>query len=57
MIKILLLEDDKLFASTIIDILEDENYIVAHCIDGEEFLGLAYENYFDLFYWISMFLK
>ncbi|HIP13360.1 MAG TPA: response regulator transcription factor [Arcobacter sp.] len=49
MIKILLLEDDELFASTIIDVLEDESYIITHCIDGEEFLNIAYENYFDLY--------
>jgi len=49
MIKILLLEDDELFASTIIDILEDENYLLTHCKDGEEFLTKAYESYFDLY--------
>jgi len=49
MIKILLLEDDKLFASSLIDLLDDENYLIHHCEDGEKFLSEAYENYYDLY--------
>ena len=47
--KLLLLEDDELFASTICDFLELENYDVIHVKDGEEFIELAYEKSFDLF--------
>ncbi|MCK5294945.1 MAG: response regulator transcription factor [Arcobacteraceae bacterium] len=49
MIKILLLEDDELFADTLIDILEEYDYEVKHCIDGEKFLAQAYEEYFDIY--------
>ena len=47
--KILLLEDDELFAETIEDFLEDENFIVDIASDGEEALSLNYENNYDLY--------
>ena len=47
--KILLLEDDELFASSIIDFLEEENFIIDHATDGEALLDLNYENNYDLY--------
>ncbi len=47
--KIFLLEDDILFAQTIIDFLEDEGYIIDHAKDGEEALEKAYENVYDIY--------
>jgi len=47
--KILLLEDDLLFAQTMVDFLEDENYIIDHAQDGEEALEKAYENVYDIY--------
>lgn len=49
MIKILLLEDDEIFAETLIDFLEEEDCIVSHCTDGEAFINSAYENYHDIY--------
>lgn len=48
-IKILLLEDDLLFAETLIDLLEDENYLISHVPNGQEALDTIYENKFDLY--------
>lgn len=48
-IKILLLEDDLLFAETLTDLLEDENYSVVHTPNGQEALDIVYENKFDLY--------
>ena len=47
--KILLLEDDDLFASSLIDFLEDEGFDIDHAIDGEELLNFNYENNYDLY--------
>jgi DNA-binding response OmpR family regulator len=47
--KILLLEDDELFAETLLDSLEELGYEVTHIANGERFLELAYENNFDIY--------
>ncbi len=49
MIKILLLEDDELFAETLIDTLEELGYEVVHATNGEKFLDLSYERNFDIY--------
>lgn len=49
MYKILLLEDDELFASTVEDFLDDEGFNVDVAIDGEECLTLNYANNYDLY--------
>ena len=49
MIKILLLEDDTLFAESLIDFLEESDYEISHEVDGESFLTNAYENSYQLF--------
>jgi DNA-binding response OmpR family regulator len=46
---ILLLEDDKLFAVSLIDFLEEENFNVEHVTNGEELLSLTYNNKYDLY--------
>lgn len=48
-IKILLLEDDLLFAETLIDLLEDEDYEVMHAANGQLALDFSFENKFDLY--------
>ena len=48
-IKILLLEDDLLFAESLIDLLEDEAYQVTHAPNGQEALDIVFENKFDLY--------
>lgn len=48
-IKILLLEDDLLFAETLIDLLEDENFEVHHVPNGQEALDLVYDTKFHLY--------
>ncbi|MDA7848072.1 response regulator transcription factor [Sulfurospirillum sp.] len=47
--KILLLEDDELFASTLVDYLEESNFNVDVTNDGEEALNKSYENSYDLY--------
>ncbi|MBT3280564.1 MAG: response regulator transcription factor [Campylobacteraceae bacterium] len=47
--KILLLEDDYLFAQTIIDFLEENDYKVDHVDNGESALELSYENIYDIY--------
>jgi len=47
--KILLLEDDKLLAKTIQELLELENYHVTLALDGAEASELSYEGKFDLY--------
>ena len=49
MYKILLLEDDELFSSTVEEILQDEGFIVDVANDGEECLSLNYEKNYDLY--------
>jgi DNA-binding response OmpR family regulator len=46
---ILLLEDDILFAETLVDFLEDNECKVSHCANGEEALEMTYKNRFDLY--------
>ncbi len=47
--KILLLEDDSLFAQTLVDFLEESNFNVTTTKDGEEALSEAYDNHYDLY--------
>lgn len=49
MFKILLLEDDELFASSLEDFLSDEGFKVDIAVDGEECLELNYERNYDLY--------
>lgn len=49
MYKILVLEDDELFASTLEDFLTDESFIVDIATDGEKCLALNYEKNYDLY--------
>lgn len=49
MYKILLLEDDKLFAHTLEDFLNEEGFSVDIAYDGEECLDLNYEKNYDLY--------
>ncbi|MBU0925419.1 response regulator transcription factor [bacterium] len=49
MYKILLLEDDELFASTVEDFLSDEGFDVDIAIDGEECLELNFKKNYDLY--------
>ncbi|MDY3200978.1 MAG: response regulator transcription factor [Arcobacter sp.] len=49
MYKILVLEDDELFSSTLEDFLSDEGFIVDIASDGEECLSLNYEKNYDLY--------
>lgn len=49
MYKILVLEDDELFASTLEDFLTDESFIVDITTDGEKCLALNYEKNYDLY--------
>lgn len=48
-IRILLLEDDLLLAETLVDLLEDEEYIVTHAVNGQIALDLTFENTFDIY--------
>ncbi len=48
-IKILLLEDDQLFAETLIDLLEDENFEITYAPNGQEALDIIYQNKFDMY--------
>ena len=48
-IKILLLEDDLLFAETLIDLLEDSNFSITHVPNGQSALDTTYEKKFDLY--------
>ncbi len=47
--RILLLEDDELFAQTIEDFLDEEGFIVDIASDGEKALALNYEINYDLY--------
>lgn len=48
MIKVLLLEDDLLFAETLIESLEEYDLSLTHVVDGESFVGITYETSFDI---------
>jgi len=47
--KILFLEDDPLYLESIKDFLEEENFIVDTCNDGDDFLNKIYETIYDLY--------
>lgn len=47
--KILLLEDDSLFGETLVDLLEDEGYVVSLYSNGQDALNATYEKKFDLY--------
>ena len=47
--KILLLEDDELFASSLIDFLEEEKYSITHVSNSNTFLDITYKNKFDIY--------
>ncbi len=49
MFKILVLEDDILFANTLEDFLTEEGFAVDLAFNGEECLDLNYENKYDLY--------
>ena len=48
-IKILLLEDDKLFNETLQDFLEEESFVLNTALDPYTALDLCYENNYDLY--------
>lgn len=47
--KILLLEDDILLGETIVDLLEDEEYLVTYCVNGQQAIDTTFENKFDIY--------
>lgn len=47
--KILFLEDNKLYQESIKDFLEEEEFIVETCSNGQEFLNKIFENIYDLY--------
>jgi len=47
--KLLLLEDDILFAETLIDLLEENNYEVLHCSNGQDAFEATFSKRFDLY--------
>lgn len=48
-IKILFLEDDTLYQESIKELLEDEEYIVETCTNGQEFLNKIFDEVYDLY--------
>lgn len=47
--KILFLEDDLLFAESIIDLLEEESFIVEHFSNGQSALDATFDKKFDIY--------
>ncbi len=47
--KILLLEDDLLFAETLIDLLEEEEYEITHAPNGQSALNFTFTQKFDIY--------
>lgn len=47
--KILLLEDDMLFAETLIDLLEENSYKVTHAPNGQRAIDATFEDNFELY--------
>jgi len=47
--KILLLEDDELFAESLQDYLEEKEFLVDIAVDGEDALNKAYYNNYDIY--------
>jgi DNA-binding response OmpR family regulator len=48
-LKILLLEDDRLFNETLQDFLEEEGFVIDSVLDPYSALDLSYENNYDLY--------
>ncbi|SFV70453.1 DNA-binding response regulator [hydrothermal vent metagenome] len=48
-VKILLLEDDKLFNETLQDFLEEEDFMVDYALDPYSALDLTYQHIYDLY--------
>lgn len=48
-IKILVLEDNELFLETLVDFLEDQDFLVESAVNGEEALKKCYTNHYDLY--------
>lgn len=46
---ILLLEDDELFCESLVDFLEDYNFVIDVAINGQEVLDKTYEKRYDLY--------
>jgi len=49
LIKLLLLEDDTLFAETLIDLLEEASYEVLHFANGQDALNATFKTKFDAY--------
>jgi len=49
MIKILLLEDDKVLAESLIELLEAESFKITHVVNGEDALNKTFNQHFDMF--------
>lgn len=49
MTKLLLLEDDTLFAETLIDLLEESSYKVSHFANGQDALDATFSSKFDAY--------
>ncbi len=49
MTKVLLLEDDLLFADTLVDLLEENGFDVTHAPNGQNALNSTYSQKFDLY--------
>jgi len=47
--RLLLLEDDTLFAETLIDLLEESSYEVSHFANGQDALDATFESKFDVY--------
>ena len=47
--KILLLEDDLLFAETLIDLLQDNGFEITHCVNGQSAVDITFNEKFDLY--------
>lgn len=47
--KVLLLEDDTLFAESLVDLLEDEEWEVTHIVNGQEVLNITFKESFDIY--------
>jgi len=47
--KILLLEDDSLLGETLVDLLEDAEFEVIHCVNGQQVIDITFNNKFDIY--------
>ena len=48
-IKILFLEDDLLFAESLVDLLEEESFCVEHFSNGQSALDATFDKKYDLY--------